>query len=240
MTSIARIPTRSIKTKLLNLQSDRRVRQPASPSTSWGQAAVGCLQARRKLSQPERSSRTCQGKQAAATIHSPFAARHSPPSRTCQRTQAAARSRLQAAQADLPASDPGTTLAVDDRPASASADPQRSSRAVQSGPACCPAPGVRCRESQGDALGWIVAAPSGPLRKPHQNPETGSPRRPEDPDICLTARLARRKTVALRVSMQPCLCRVVLCIHPGVIGSTPTAFPPRRAPCEAVVLYTIR
>ncbi len=38
--------------------------------------------------------------------------------------------------------------------------------------------------------------------------------------------------MALRVSMQPCLCRVVLCIHPGVIGSTPTAFPPRRAPCE--------
>ncbi len=69
------------------------MRQPASPSTSWGQAALGCLQARRKQSQPARSSRTCQRKQAAATIHSPLAARHSPPARTCQRTQAAARSR---------------------------------------------------------------------------------------------------------------------------------------------------
>ena len=58
-----------------------------------GPTALGCLQARRKLSQPARSSRTCQRTQAAATIHSPFAARHSPPSRTCQRTQAAARSR---------------------------------------------------------------------------------------------------------------------------------------------------
>ena len=56
-------------------------------------AALGCLQARRKLSQPARSSRMCQRKQAAATIHSPFAARHSPPSTTCQRTPAAARSR---------------------------------------------------------------------------------------------------------------------------------------------------
>ena len=87
---------------------------------------------------------------------------------------------LQAAQADLPAGDPGTTLAVE-RPSGQRGVPipTRPSRAVQSGPACCPAHGVRCREGQGDALGWIVAAPSGPLRKPHQNPETRSPRRPE-------------------------------------------------------------
>ena len=87
---------------------------------------------------------------------------------------------LKAAQADLAAGDLVTTLAVE-RPSGQRSVPirARSSRAVQSGPACCPAHGVRCRESQGDALGWIVAAPSGPLRKPHQNPETRSPRRPE-------------------------------------------------------------
>ena len=61
---------RPIKAKLLNLQSGRRV----IPATSTS-----------KLSQPARSCRTCQRRQAAATIHSPRATRHSPPSRTCQR-----------------------------------------------------------------------------------------------------------------------------------------------------------
>ena len=61
--------------------------------------------------------------------------------RTCQRTQASARS-LQAAQADLPAGDPGTTLAVERPSGQRGADRERSSRAVQSGPACCPAQGV--------------------------------------------------------------------------------------------------
>ncbi len=51
---------------------------------------------------------------------------------------------LQAAQADLPAGDPGTTLAVE-RPSAQRSVPIPSAllRAVQSGPACCPAPGVR-------------------------------------------------------------------------------------------------
>ena len=50
---------------------------------------------------------------------------------------------LKAAQADLAAGDPGTTSAVERPSAQRSVPIPSSSRAVQSGPACCPAPGVR-------------------------------------------------------------------------------------------------
>ncbi len=69
--------------------------------------------------------------------------RHSPPSRTCQRTQAAARSRSRPPRRIFPQAIPARPWRWNDRPASAACRSQRSSRAVQSGPACCPAPGVR-------------------------------------------------------------------------------------------------
>ena len=84
-----------------------------------GPSGVGCLQARRKLSQPARSSRTCQRKQAAATIHSPLATRHSPPSTTCQRTQAAARSRSRPPRRIFPPAISSRPWRWNDRPPSA-------------------------------------------------------------------------------------------------------------------------
>ncbi len=63
--------------------------------------------------------------------------------RTCQRTQAAARSRSRPPRRIFPPAIPARPWRWNDRSASARADPARSSRAVQSGPACCPAPGVR-------------------------------------------------------------------------------------------------
>ena len=82
----------------------------------------------------------------AGSGHNSLATRHSPLA-TFQDVPAHAGSgqvALQAAQADLPAGDLGTTLAVE-RPSGQRSVPilERSSRAVQSGPACCPAPGVR-------------------------------------------------------------------------------------------------
>ncbi len=81
----------------------------------------------------------------AGSGHNSLATRHSPLA-TFQDVPAHAGSgqvALKAAQADLPAGDLGTTLAVE-RPSGQRSAPirARSSRAVQSGPACCPAQGV--------------------------------------------------------------------------------------------------
>ena len=60
---------------------------------------------------------------------------------------------LKAAQVDLPAGDPGTTLAVERPFCQRGADPARSSRALQSGPACGPAQGVPCSSVCGTVHG---------------------------------------------------------------------------------------
>ena len=88
------------------------------------------------------------GHNSLATRHSPLATFHDVPAHAGSGQVA-----LKAAQVDLPAGDLVTTLAVE-RPSAQRSVPilQRSSRAVQSCPACCPAHGVRCREGQGDAL----------------------------------------------------------------------------------------
>ncbi len=89
------------------------------------------------------------GHDSLATRHSPLATFQDVPARAGSGQVA-----LQAAQADVPAGDLGTTLAVQRLSGQrACADPARSSRAVQSGPACCPAQGVPCSSACGTVHG---------------------------------------------------------------------------------------